>query len=66
MSFMFSISSLGFVARFILAFIIIAFLYSKDKTDPYLRKGFTVLIPCPAVVASLIHFSDDVLRFLVR
>ena len=53
MSFMFSISSLGFVARFILAFIIIAFLYSKDKTDPHLRKGFTVLIVLGAIALAL-------------
>ena len=53
MSFMFSISSLGFVARFILAFIIIAFLYSKDKTFQHLRKCFTVLIVLGAIALAL-------------
>lgn len=39
----FSIFSMGFIARFLLAFIIIAFLYSRNKNDPSIKKGFTIL-----------------------
>ena len=46
----FSVSSLGFIARFIIAFIIIAFLYSKDGTDPAVKKGFALLIGLGAAV----------------
>ena len=59
MSFGFSISSLGFLARFILAFIIIAYLYSKDKTDTAVRKGFLVLVilGIAVVVLGIIAFT---------
>lgn len=55
----FSFFSLGFIARFILAFIIIAYLYSKNKTDPAIRKGFVVLVALGAavIVLGIIFFS---------
>ena len=43
MSFTFALSSLGFVGRFIIAFIILAYLYSNDRNDQHLRKGFKIL-----------------------
>lgn len=59
MSISFSLSSLGFVARFILAFVIIAYLYSKNRTDPAIRKGFIVLVALGAavIVLGIIFFS---------
>ena len=53
MNLIFPISSLGFVARFLLAFVIIAFLYSRNKNDPYLKKGFKVLVVLGAVALAL-------------
>ena len=41
----FSVSSFGFIARFIIAFIIIAYLYSKTPDDPAVRKGFVAEFP---------------------
>ncbi|MBE6887801.1 MAG: hypothetical protein E7484_05200 [Ruminococcaceae bacterium] len=49
----FSVSSLGFIARFIIAFIIIAYLYSKDHNDPAVKKGFVVLVSLGAAVIVL-------------
>lgn len=49
-SFIFPFLSAGFFTRFIIAFGIIAFLYSKNKNDDTLRKGFIVLISLGAVV----------------
>ncbi len=43
MSFTFALSSFGFVGRFIIAFIILAYLYSNNKNDEHLRKGFKIL-----------------------
>lgn len=43
MRFTFALSSIGFVGRFIIAFIILAYLYSKNKDDEHLRKGFKLL-----------------------
>lgn len=59
MAFGFSVTSLGFIARFILAFIIIAYLYSKDSSDPAIRKGFVLLIALGAAVfvVGIIIFS---------
>lgn len=50
MSFTFALSSLGFVGRFILAFIILAYLYSTNKNDEHIRKGFKILCIAGAVV----------------
>lgn len=36
--------SMGFVLRFVIAFAIIAFLYSNNKNDTALRKGFVLLL----------------------
>lgn len=49
----FSVSSFGFIARFIIAFIIIAYLYSKTPDDPAVRKGFVVLVSVGAAVMVL-------------
>ena len=46
----FPILSTGFITRFIVAFAIIAFLHSKNRNDPAIRKGFIVLISLGAVV----------------
>ena len=53
MSFGIPFFSLGFLARFIVAFIIIAYLYSKNKTEPAIRKGFVLLIALGAAVIVL-------------
>ncbi|MBE6894377.1 MAG: hypothetical protein E7483_02040 [Ruminococcaceae bacterium] len=50
MRFTFALSSIGFVGRFIIAFIILAYLYSKNKEDIHLRKGFRTLCILGAVV----------------
>ena len=44
MSLSFTLGSMGFIARFITAFIIIAFLYSRGKSDRHIKKGFVVLV----------------------
>lgn len=49
----FSMFSTGFIVRFIVAFAIIAFLYSKNKNDTALKKGFIVLISLGAAVMIL-------------
>ena len=53
MSFGIPFFSLGFLARFIVAFIIIANLYSKNKTEPAIRKGVVLLIALGAAVIVL-------------
>ena len=50
MSFGIPFFSLGFLARFIVAFIIIAYLYSKNNTEPAIRKGYVLLIALGAAV----------------
>ena len=50
MNFTFAISSIGFAGRFIIGFIILAYLYSKDKNDQYLKKGFKILCVFGAVI----------------
>ena len=35
--------SIGFVARFTIAFIIIAFLFSRNHNDKAVRRGFVIL-----------------------
>lgn len=50
MRFTFALSSIGFVGRFIIAFIILAYLYSQNKEDIHLRKGFRTLCILGAVV----------------
>ena len=35
--------SVGFLARFIIAFVIIAYLFTKQKEDLALRRGFIIL-----------------------
>ena len=59
MSFGITFFSLGFLARFIVAFIIIAYLYSKNKTEPAIRKGFVLLIALGAavIVLQIIFFT---------
>jgi len=54
MRFTFALSSIGFVGRFIIAFIILAYLYSKNKEDIHLRKGFKLLCIFGAVVFVLL------------
>lgn len=49
MRFTFALSSIGFVGRFIIAFIILAYFYSKNKDDEHLRKGFKLLCILGAV-----------------
>ena len=50
MSFTFALSSIGFVGRFIIAFIILAYLYSTNKSDEHIRKGFKILCIAGAIV----------------
>lgn len=45
--------SMGFAVRFIIAFAIIAFLYSNNKNDKNLRKGFVLLLVLGAVTVVL-------------
>ncbi len=45
--------SIGFVAKFIIAFIIIAFLYSRDHNDNDVRRGFVILCALGAAVLVL-------------
>ena len=54
MSFTFALSSIGFVGRFIIAFIILAWLYSNNKNDEHIRKGFKALCIAGAVVFVLL------------
>ena len=61
MNFTFALSSIGFIGRFIIAFIILAYLYSTNKTDEHIRKGFKILCIAGAVVFVLLV----VLFFLV-
>ena len=35
--------SVGFIARFIIAFVIIAYLFTQQKGDKALRRGFVIL-----------------------
>lgn len=51
--------SIGFVARFVIAFVIIAYLYAQDKTDASVRRGFVLLCSLGAVV-----FVLGILAFL--
>ena len=53
MNFTLALSSIGFVGRFIIAFIILAYLYSNNKIDQYIRKGFKTLCISAAVVLAL-------------
>ena len=53
MSFTFALSSIGFVGRFIIAFIILAYLYSNNKNDEHLRKGFKILCIAGVTVFAL-------------
>lgn len=46
----FIVSSISFFGRFILALIILSFLYSKNKTDSYIKKGFIWLLVLAAIV----------------
>ena len=63
MSFTFALSSIGFVGRFIIAFIILAYLYSSNKNDEHLRKGFKIL--CIAGVTVFALFVVMLILFLV-
>ena len=61
MNFTIALTSIGFIGRFVIAFIILACLYSKNKEDIYLRRGFRTLcilgaLVFAAVVLSLIIF----------
>lgn len=53
MNFTFALSSIGFWGRFIIAFIILGYLYSNNKSDKYLRKGFKTLCITGAVFFAL-------------
>ncbi len=53
MDFIFSFFSFGFIGRFIIAFIILAFLHSSNKNDEYIRNGFKLLCILGAVVLVL-------------
>ena len=63
MSFTFALSSIGFIGRFIIAFIILAYLYSNNKNDEHLRKGFKIL--CIAGVTVFALFVVMLILFLV-
>ncbi|MBR2028519.1 MAG: hypothetical protein IKA10_06000 [Oscillospiraceae bacterium] len=54
MNFTFALSSIGFVGRFIIAFIILAYLYTNNKDDQHIRKGFKTLCIAGAVVFVLL------------
>lgn len=45
-----SVTSFGFVIRFIIAFGIIAYLYSRDKSDKAVKNGFVWLVALGALV----------------
>ncbi len=47
------ISSVGLFGRFIIALIIISFLYSKNKNDRYLKTGFITLLVLGGIVLVL-------------
>ena len=49
MRFTFALSSVSFVGRFIIAFIILAYLYSQNREDAELKKGFRTLCILGAV-----------------
>lgn len=52
--------SIGFVARFILAFVIIAYVYSQNREDASVRRGFVLLCALGVavfVVGILIFFG---------
>lgn len=42
--------SVGFVARFIIAFVIIAYVFAQDKNDASVRRGFVLLCALGAAV----------------
>ena len=42
--------SIGFAARFIIAFVIIAYIFSKDRSDQSVRRGFVLLCALGAAV----------------
>lgn len=45
--------SIGFAARFIIAFIIIAYIYSQDRSNESVRRGFVLLCVLGAAVLVL-------------
>ena len=53
MRFTFALSSVSFVGRFIIAFIILAYLYSQNREDAELKKGFRTLCILGAVFFAL-------------
>ena len=42
--------SIGFADRFIIAFVIIAYIFSKDRSDQSVRRGFVLLCALGAAV----------------
>ena len=64
MSFTLTLSSIGFIGRFIIAFIILSYFYSKDKTDIHLRKGFKTLCILGAVVFVLMVIAVILVFFV--
>ncbi|MBQ7816312.1 MAG: hypothetical protein IJ339_02995 [Oscillospiraceae bacterium] len=64
MNFTLTLYFLGFVGRFILAFIILSYFYSKDKNDIHLRKGFRTLCILGAIVFVLLIITIIIVFFV--
>ncbi|MEG2081742.1 MAG: hypothetical protein RR011_00765 [Oscillospiraceae bacterium] len=45
---------MGFTTRFIIALVILSYLYSKNKSDKNLKRGMTILVVFGVVVFALI------------
>lgn len=51
--FSFSLISIGFLTRFIIAFVILSYLYSNNKADTNLKRGLNLLMILGAVALAI-------------